>query len=106
MLTTFRQSSTPRSTTAPTASNLFWMTRYYPLVSCFCCDDRQALSRHLVSSSLHGIIKDLQPIFAASNRGLTPALVQVTVKVALTLKFVRCGGLPADAARQKHRAKE
>src|SRR5262245_882798 len=72
----------------------------------FCCDDGQALSRHLVSSSLHAIIKDLLLIFAASNRGLTPALVQVTVKVALTLKFVRYGGLPADAARQKHRAKE
>src|SRR5262249_53367198 len=103
---TFLQSSTRRSTTNRSAFDLFRMMGYLPLVSCFCCDDGQALSRHLVSPSLHAIIKDLLLIFAASNRGLTPALVQVTVKVVLTLKFVRYGGLPADAARQKHRAKE
>jgi hypothetical protein len=52
------------------------------------------------------MIKDLLHIVSAINGGLTHALVKVTVKVALTLEFVRSEGLPAGAAHQKHRRKE
>jgi hypothetical protein len=59
-----------------------------------------------VSSSLHAVIKDLLLVASASKGGLTLALIQVTVVVALTLGFDRSWGLLASASRQKHCANE
>ena len=55
----------------------------------------------LVSPSLHAIIKDLLLVVTAGKSGVTLALVQVTVIVALTLGFVRAERLPGGAAYQK-----
>lgn len=90
---------------ARSVSNVFQMTRHVTTASCLFCDG-QALSTLLVSPSLHAIIKDLLRIVSAINGGLTHALVEVTVKVALTLEFVRSERLPAGAAHQKHRREE
>src|SRR6266436_16793 len=105
MFTTFGQSSTRRITQARSAFSLFQMTKLVTTASCLFCDG-QALSNLLESPSLHAIIKDLLLIVSAINGGLTHALVEVTVKVALTLEFVRSERLPAGAAHQKHRRKE
>ena len=60
----------------------------------------------LVPPGLHAIIKDLLLVANVSKGGLTFALIQVTVVVALTLGFVRSWGLLASASRQKHCANE
>jgi hypothetical protein len=67
---------------------------------------RMKLSLLLVSPSLHAVVEDLALGASVSKGGLTLALVQVTVIVALNLEFVRAEGLPSDAARQKHRRKD
>ena len=56
-----------------------------------------------VSPSLHAAIEDLLFVVTTSKGGLTLALVQVTIIVALTLGVAQSWGLLAGAARQKHR---
>jgi hypothetical protein len=56
-----------------------------------------------VSPSLHAAIEDLLLVVTTSKGGLTLALVQVTIIVALTLGVAQSWGLLAGAARQKHR---
>jgi hypothetical protein len=57
----------------------------------------------LVSPSPHAVIEDLLLDANVSKGGLTCALIQIAVIVALTLSAARSWGLLTGASRQKHR---
>jgi len=56
-----------------------------------------------VSPSLHAVIENLLLVVTTSKGGLTLALVQVAIIVALTLGVAQSWGLLAGATRQKYR---